>query len=318
MAGGWGKLRTDVRLGGANDKNATEMTTRRIRRSGALISIATMAVVACSAAALSGATNAVETAAGGPGSSTDKPLPEAVAKAGDEGREQIWNWHVQNTDIIQYHPGITAPYSGPNSLSSASEVKETISLDLIFGLRLWPGAEFHVDGLMWQGFGFSDAHGIDGFPSGEAFRLGTDVPNGSITRLFIRQTIGLGGEQETVPDDQFQLAGKRDISRVTLTVGRMSAKDIFDNNTYANDSRSQFMSWAFMANQAWDYPGDSLGYITGFAAELNQPKWTLRYGFFQMPSESNGLSWEDKFLKWPYDSSAGDGPFLQAWGMVTE
>jgi hypothetical protein len=38
-----------------------------------------------------------------------------------------------------------------------------------------------------------------------------------------------------VPDDQFQLAGKRDISRVILTFGRMSAKDIFDNNTYAND-----------------------------------------------------------------------------------
>lgn len=235
-----------------------------------------------------------------------------------EPEAQLWNWHVQNTDILQYHPAFPASYSGPNSLSSASEVKETVSLDLLFGLRLWPGAEFHVDGLMWQGFGFSDTHGIDGFPNGEAVRLGTDVPNGTISRLFVRQTIGLGGEEETVPDDQFQLAGQRDISRVTLTVGRMSAKDIFDNNTYANDSRSQFMNWAFMANEAWDYPGDSLGYITGFAAELNQPKWTLRYGFFQMPSESNGLSVEDRVLKWPYDSSAGDGPFLLAWGMVTE
>ena len=98
----------------------------------------------------------------------------------------------------------------------------------------------------------------------------------------------------------------------------MSAKDIFDNNAYANDPRTQFMNWAFMANQAWDYPGDSLGYITGFAAELNQPKWALRHGFFQMPRVSNGLTWEDKFLKWPYDSSAGSGPFFQAWGMVTE
>ncbi len=232
--------------------------------------------------------------------------------------EQLWNFHAQNTDIIQFHPGISSRYSGPNSLSASSEVKETVSLDVIFGLRLWPGAEFHVDGLMWQGFGFSNTRGIEGFPNGEAFRLGTDVPNGAISRIFIRQTIGLGGEQETVEDDQLQLAGKRDISRITLTAGRMSAKDIFDNNIYANDPRSQFMSWAFMANQAWDYPGDSLGYITGFAAELNQPKWTLRYGFFQMPSESNGLTTEDRILKWPYDSSAQSGPFLQAWGMVTE
>jgi high affinity Mn2+ porin len=141
-------------------------------------------------------------------------------------QEQLWNWHVQNTDIVQYHPGFTAPYSGPNSLNSASEVKETVSLDILLGVRLWPGAEFHVDALMWQGFGLSDARGIDGFPNGEAFRLGTDVPNGAISRIFIRQTIGLGGEQESVEDDQLQLAGKRDISCITLTLGRISAKDI--------------------------------------------------------------------------------------------
>jgi high affinity Mn2+ porin len=129
--------------------------------------------------ALSAATNTIESTAGAPGSSIDKSLSEAAVKAVDQGREEWWNFHAQNTDIIQYHPGINSPYSGPNSLSSASEVKETISLDLLFGLRLWPGAEFHVDGLMWQGFGFSDAHGIDGFPNGEAFRLGTDVPNGA-------------------------------------------------------------------------------------------------------------------------------------------
>ncbi len=232
--------------------------------------------------------------------------------------EQKWNWHVQNTDIIQGTPRFPAKYSGPNSLDSNGEIQETVSLDLYAGLRLWRGAEAHVDGLMWQGFGLSKTVGIEGFPNGEAFRLGTEVPNGAIARLFIRQTIGLGGEQETVEDDQLHLAGKQDVSRLTFTVGRMSAKDIFDNNAYANDPRTQFMNWALMANEAWDYPGDSLGYITGFAAELNQPKWALRYGFFQMPSEANGLSVEDRILKWPYDSSAGNGPFLKAWGMVTE
>jgi high affinity Mn2+ porin len=37
-----------------------------------------------------------------------------------------------------------------------------------------------------------------------------------------------------------------------------------------------------------------------------------------MPKVSNGLSAEDRIFKWPYDSSAGSGPFLKAWGMVTE
>ena len=231
----------------------------------------------------------------------------AVTLAGDvqnNAEQQSWNWHVQNTDIVQYHPGFSANYSGPNSLSPANELKETISLDLLFGFRVWTGAEVHVDGLMWQGFGFGDTRGVDGFPNGEAFRLGTTYPNVNLTRLFIRQTIGLGGEQEPVEDEQLQLAGKRDVSRITLTLGRLSAKDIFDNNSYANDPRTQFMNWALMANEAWDYPGDSLGYITGFAAELNQPSWAIRYGFFQMPKVSNG--------------TALDGHFLQAWGMVTE
>jgi high affinity Mn2+ porin len=173
-------------------------------------------------------------------------------------------------------------------------------VDLFAGVRLWRGAEAHVDGLMWQGFGLSKTLGVEGFPNGEAFRLGTKVPNVTIARLFIRQTIGLGGEQETVEDDQLHLGGKQDVSRITLTLGKMSAKDIFDNNAYANDPRTQFMNWGLMANEAWDYPADSLGYMTGFAVELNQPHWAVRYGFFQMPEVSNGM--------------AQDAHYLEAWG----
>src|SRR5512138_843035 len=68
---------------------------------------------------------------------------------------QSWNWHAQNTDIVQGYPGFPADYSGPNSLHKGGEVRETVSLDLLVGARLWRGAEAHVDGLMWQGFGVS-------------------------------------------------------------------------------------------------------------------------------------------------------------------
>ena len=30
--------------------------------------------------------------------------------------------------------------------------------------------------------------------------------------------------------------------------------------------------------------------------ELNQPKWALRYGFFQMPRDKNGFTGDDQFL----------------------
>ncbi len=215
-----------------------------------------------------------------------------------------WNWHVQNTDIVQGDPGFSANYSGPNSLQSGGETRETVSLDLFAGVRLWRGAEAHADGLMWQGYGLSKTLGVEGFPSGEAFRLGNTVPNVNFARVFIRQTFGFGGEQEAVKDDPLHLAVQQNVSRLTLTLGRISVKDIFDNNAYANDPRTQFMNWALMANEAWDYPGDTLGYMTGFAAELNQPHRTLRYGFFQMPRVSNG--------------TALDQHFLDAWGMVTE
>jgi high affinity Mn2+ porin len=218
--------------------------------------------------------------------------------------EQNWNWHVQNTDFVQGYPGFSSKYSGPNSLPSGGETRETVSLDLMAGVRLWPGAEAHVDGMMWQGYGLGHTIGIEAFPNGEAYRVGTTVPNVNLTRVFIRQTINLGGDEETVGDDQLHLAGTQDVSRLTLTLGKISVSDIFDNNTYANDPRTQFMNWAFVANEAWDYPADSLGYTTGFAAELYQPEWTLRYGFFQVPRSSNGL--------------AQDQRYFEAWGMVTE
>lgn len=194
--------------------------------------------------------------------------------------QQNWNFHVQNTDIVQGYPGFHSQSSGPNSLPAGGQTRETVSLDLMAGVRLWRGAEAHVDGFMWQGFGIGDSKGIEGFPNGEAFQAGTTVPGVNFARAFIRQTIEFGGSPKDVQDDDLDLAGERDDSRLTITIGRFSPKDIFDNNAYANDARTQFMNWGLVGNEAWDFPADTLGYTTGVALELNQPKWTERYGFF--------------------------------------
>ena len=251
-----------------------------------------------------------------PGSSTRRPQP--AIESSNNNEQQNWNFHVQNTDVVQGYPGFSAKYSGPNSLPTGGETRETVSLDLMAGARLWRGAEAHVDGLMWQGFGVNNTLGLEAVPNGEAYRFGTAVPNGMISRLFIRQTIGFGGDQEDVADDELNLAGKRDISRLTFTIGRMSAADIFDQNAYANSPRTQFMNWALVNNEAWDYAADAVGYTTGLAVELNQPNWTLRYGVFQVPATANNLTGDDSILKWPYASSANDEPVLSGWAMVTE
>ena len=229
---------------------------------------------------------------------------------------QDWNVHGQVTETVQGDPGFPAQYSGPNSLKSKGEVQETLTTDLFFGARIWRGGEIHTDGLLWQGYGLSHTEGIEAFPNGDAFKLGTTNPHFMFAHLFIRQTFGFGGQEEAVPDGPLTLAGKQDISRLTLTLGRFTPMDIFDHNVYAQDPHMQFLNWAMNTDLAWDFPSDSVGYTTGIAAELNRPAWTLRSGFFQVPYTKNGFTADDQVLMWPREGS--NGSFLHSWGTVAE
>jgi high affinity Mn2+ porin len=227
-----------------------------------------------------------------------------------------WNFHVQNTYIGQGDPGFSAKYSGWNSLSSSAQIQETATLSFFAGLRLWPGAEVHAEFLTWQGFGLSQTFGIEAFPNGDAYKAGSAFPNFTFAHLFIRQTFALGREQEDVADDPLTIAGRQAISRITITVGRMTPLDFCDGNTYAKDPHTQFLNWATMANLTWDYGEDQIGYVTGLAIDLHQPKWSLRYGFFQMPAAKNSFTADDQILMWPERGS--DGPFFKAWAMMAE
>jgi high affinity Mn2+ porin len=246
----------------------------------------------------------------------EKKESEEKKDEGANAGPQCWNFHAQTTVVVQGDSGFPAQYSGPNSLNSAGERQQTLAADLFAGLRLWKGAELHADLLMWQGFGLSQTFGVEAFPNADAYKAGTAIPDFTAAHLFIRQTFGLGGEQEDVPDGQLTLAGKQDISRLTFTVGRLSVTDVFDHNTYASDPHTQFLNWATAANLAWDYAADQIGFTTGLAVELNQPDWTLRYGFFQMPSVQNGFTAEDQILTWP--GAGADGPFFRSWAMAVE
>lgn len=229
---------------------------------------------------------------------------------------QNWNIHGQVTEIVQGDPSFHALYSGPNSLNSNGEVQETFTSDLFGGARLWRGGEIHVDGLLWQGYGLSHTEGIEDFPNGDAFKLGTTYPHFMFAHLFIRETIGLGGKKEPVADGPLALAGEQDISRLTFTIGRFTPMDMFDHNTYAQDSHTQFLNWAMQTNLAWDFPSDSVGYTTGIAVELNQPKWTLRTGWFQTPGTKNGFTADDLVLTFPHAGSSGK--FVDSWGAAGE
>jgi high affinity Mn2+ porin len=242
--------------------------------------------------------------------------PPPQAQQAQESKPRDWNFHAQNTDIAQGDFGIAAKYEGPNSLGHKSEAKQTSTLDLFFGKRLWQGAEFHVDGLLWQGYGISKTLGIENFPNADAYKLGVRTPDFMFAHLFIRQTFGFGGAQEDVADGPLSLAGKQDINRLTLTVGRFSPADVADTNTYAGSAHTQFMSWGLVNNLSWDYAADSVGFAPGFTAELNRPTWTFRYGFFVLPPIPNSFTGDDEFLTWPHEGSFG--PIFQDWAMNVE
>ncbi|HEX7922904.1 MAG TPA: carbohydrate porin [Bradyrhizobium sp.] len=198
-----------------------------------------------------------------------------------------WSVHGQTTLIGQGYPSFRAPYSGTNSLPGAGQVQQTWTTTAFLGVRLWEGGELYFNPETAQGFGLNGTLGLAGFPNGEAQKAGAEYPRIRPQRYYLKQTFGLGGEQEDVPDGPNQIAGKRDIDRVTVVVGRFAVGDFFDGNSYAKDPRADFMNWAMWSSAAYDFPADLPGYTRGAVVELNRKDWAVRAGVFQVPNAPN-------------------------------
>jgi high affinity Mn2+ porin len=201
-------------------------------------------------------------------------------------QSQRWDFHFQSTLIGQGVFPFPAEYSGVNSLEPHGEIKDTFSFDVTGSVKLWHGGEFSADVLVWQGYGLSNTRGVAGFPNGEALRIGKTFPDAFVSRAYLRETISLGGRHDPGAD---QSAASGDERRLTFTVGHFPATDVFDRNAYANDPRTQFMNWDMLADAAWDFPADSLGYTNGASAELDLRSWAARLGIFQVPLTLNGM-----------------------------
>lgn len=198
-----------------------------------------------------------------------------------------WNVHAQTTLLPQGYGPIHSPYASPLSLPGSGQFQATWTTTAFLGARLWDGGEFYFNPELAQGFGLNGTLGLAGFSNGEAQKAGAAFPKIRAQRYYLKQTFGLGGEQEDVADAPNQLAGKRDIDRVTLIVGRFAVGDFFDGNSYAKDPRADFMNWAMWASVAYDFPADLPGYTRGAVVELNRKDWAIRAGLFQVPSAPN-------------------------------
>lgn len=214
-----------------------------------------------------------------------------------------WGVHFQTTEITQAYPSFHG-INGPQSLNSHAQNKETMSATVFSGGRMpWSTSEttteIYVDPELNQGYGLSHVLGVAGFPNGEAQKAGEPYPILNWARYFVRQTFGFGGAQENIISDENQLQGVRDVARLTMTIGKISIPDIFDNNNYSHDPRTQFMNWSLIDAGAYDYVADQKGYTDGIVFDLNQREWALRYGYFFAPKTPNS-----RFLN---ESISGEG-----------
>ena len=208
--------------------------------------------------------------------------------------EDRFNLHGQMTFVSQYAPPFHSPYIGPQSLIP-NQGRETSDVMFAAGVRLWQGAEFWVNPEIDQGFGLNNIEGIAGFPNGDALKVGSDYPYARISRMFVRQTINLGGDVQKAPASFNQFAGSNTSNRLVITIGKFSVSDIFDDNRYAHDPLNDFLNWALIDAGAFDYVGDAWAYTYGGAVEWYQNIWTLRAGVFDAPIVPNSTELDPKF-----------------------
>lgn len=201
-----------------------------------------------------------------------------------DGSGDRFSLHGQTTLVAQGVTGFRAPYTGPASLIGR-QVQSTTTATAFLGLKLLEGTELYYNPEFSQGFGLSRTLGVAGFVNGEAQKAGAPFPKLRSNRYFVRQTFGLGGETEDVPDGPNQVATRRDIERITVVAGKFALGDYFDGNIYAHDPRVDFMNWGIWASGAYDFPANLPGFTQGLMVEYNRAEFAIRAAYTQVPKE---------------------------------
>ncbi|MBI3526673.1 MAG: carbohydrate porin [Betaproteobacteria bacterium] len=216
---------------------------------------------------------------------------------GQPPESEDWNAKLQATYVWQAKRPFTAAYSGQNSLSTEREKSYSFTATAALGFRPWSGGEFYFDPEAVQGVPLSNLTGLGGFTNGEIARTAGPTLKFYRARLFLRQTWGMGGGSEKVESDANHLAGIVDKRRVVLTAGNLSVLDIFDDNAYSHDPRTQFLNWSVMTHGAYDYAADARGYSWGTALEYFHDNWAIRAGRFIQPKEPNQLPLDSRIIQ---------------------
>ncbi len=193
--------------------------------------------------------------------------------------------------VAQQLDPLHSAYAGPLSLPAAGDQALSRTFGAYLGVRLPAHLAFYLDGELFTGSGVNRGTGLAGYVNGDVVRAGPGSGGKQrpyIARAYFDWNLPLGTASAPVASAQDQLPGQLPAQRIEIKLGRLALADDFDKNRYANDTRHQFMNWDFINAAAYDYAADTRGYTNGFIAAWVQPRWTLRYGLYQMPLQANG------------------------------
>ncbi len=196
----------------------------------------------------------------------------------------------------------TARYSGPLSLTPDGDTATSQVFGAYFGMKMTPALQAYLDIEQFIGTGVGNATGLGSPSNGDVVRGGSGLPQEAyIARAYLEYLAPLSGPTSTVDRGQDQLPGVVPVSAVLLKIGKLAATDDFDQNRYANSTRTQFESWTLINNGAWDYAADTRGYTDGLVIGYLEPDWSLKFGFYRMPRHAN-----QEALDWPITRANGD------------
>ena len=209
-------------------------------------------------------------------------------------KEERWNAYVQATYISSWKQAFPAAYTNlngsNNSLLPKGERSYTGTVTLFLGLALWPGGEAYFVPEVIAERAFSDLRGLSGaIQNFELQKTGVETPQVYRSRLYLSQTLGLGGGSVDKASSPMQLGATVDRRRLVFTAGNFSILDFFDKNSFTSDTRQQFLGLGFMTHAGWDFASDARGYSWGVLAELYFDDWALRLGRISPPRNPNQL-----------------------------
>jgi len=202
--------------------------------------------------------------------------------------------HWQATTIPQYHFNFYAPYSGKNSLLPSEPVKASVTSTLFLAYNPFKNTYLIFDPEVAGGKGFSQTLGIAGFPNGEIYRVGNPHLQPYIARLFVEQRFPLSNRKEINENDENEIQQSVSKDYVSVSAGKFSVTDFFDNSSVSDDPRTQFLNWALFGSGAWDYPANTRGYNFGAVLQVFYHDWAFIYANTFEPTVANGsnLQWK--------------------------